>query len=419
MSENFEAGLRDLHDDAALAHARGAGFPIASMTGRARRIRRIRTGGLSAVAAFAVVGLAWAGSAMAGLGGPIQPAQPSVTTEPPDTYTDTVEPDVYAGPACGSAIGEVPVFDEPPLVIEVTLERDVAGPADPLPGRVVLAVAGGLEITLDAEGVLEGLDYSAVRDGVVVGYGRSALIDGTWQTLSGRQGVTALATIQLQPCDTAASDLPAGDYELFASMPGTVAAGEGEEPDSRTILGGPWPFTIRESSGGTPEPDPTTPMPLLAPGDSRLVDGASRIPAAETSLEDGDYIGFLHGIDIEAGSIDFDIAIFYSGQAAIDWLAANDPIAENPPPNGYIIVNEVERVRSLPLAPGAVVWNWCYWSTGESDFLGRTAAEWTAAPEGGIAECDAGAGTPRDPFRLYWFDVRGGVVQQVVGQYVP
>lgn len=238
MNEDFESGLRDLHDGAALAHASGDGFPTAAMAGRVRRNRRVRAGALSAVATVAVVGVAWAGTAVAGLGDPptLQPAEPTVTETPGE----------YTGPACGTAIGDVPVFDEPPLVIDFTFELDVAGPVDPLTGRVVLAVADELDITFQPDGMLEGVDYSAVQDGVVVGYGRGALADGTLQALSGRQGVTALVTLPLRPC-SGAGTLAAGDYQLFASMP-VLGVGDDQDgpPDSRTILGGPWPFIFAD-----------------------------------------------------------------------------------------------------------------------------------------------------------------------------
>jgi len=45
-----------------------------------------------------------------------------------------------------------------------------------------------------------------------------------------------------------------------------------------------------------------------------------------------------------------DVAIFSIGQAANDRLTANDPTAENPPPDDYIIVNDVENIRTVPLS---------------------------------------------------------------------
>lgn len=252
MSENFEAGLRELHARAADAHTQRGGLPTTAMAGQVRRNRRIRTGALAAMATVAVGGVAWAGSAVAGLGDPIQPAQPPITT-PPDN-----SPSANAGPACGSAIGDVPVFDEPPLVIEVTLDDARLDPAESLTGRVVLAMTDETYATLIPDGMLEDLDYWAVQGGAVVGYGRGSLVDGTSQTLSGRHGATAMASIQLQPCAGDAATLAAGDYQLFASMPLIGAGdGKGDEAVSRTVLVGPWPFTVFvESSEEQPEGPP-------------------------------------------------------------------------------------------------------------------------------------------------------------------
>ena len=148
------------------------------------------------------------------------------------------------------------------------------------------------------------------------------------------------------------------------------------------------PTPTEEGPPASPEPspvpepsaEPTSAMPLLGPTESRFVDGASAIPLSGDTLEDGDYFGFLHAVDPVAGTVEFDVAIMYVGQAAIDWLTANDPGAENPPPNDYIIVNEVERSRTLPLADGAGVWNWCFESAGGLGFVERTVVQWAAAP---------------------------------------
>ncbi len=197
-----------------------------------------------------------------------------------------------------------------------------------------------------------------------------------------------------------------------------------DEPEAPDVLPTPTEESPPESPEPSPEPseEPTPDaMPLLGPEESRFVDGASAIPASADSLEDGDYFGFLHAIDPVARTVEVDIAIFYVGQAAIDWLTANDPDAENPPPNDYIIVNEVERIRDLDVSPDVRIWDWCY---GE-DVVGPAFVEradlgaWAAAPTEFDLECSAGAAMPRDPAGIYWFDVRGGVVQQVVGQFVP
>ena len=160
-------------------------------------------------------------------------------------------------------------------------------------------------------------------------------------------------------------------------------------------------------------------MPLKPPEDSRFVDGVSAIPTT-TELEDGDYFGHLTGIDVTARTVSFDIEIFYTGQAAIDYLTANDPTAENPPPNDYVIVNDSALIRTLPLAADVRIWDWCYPETeSELGFAERSLTEWAAAPAGGDTSCGTGPALSHGWNEVYWFDVRDGIVMQVIGQYLP
>lgn len=166
------------------------------------------------------------------------------------------------------------------------------------------------------------------------------------------------------------------------------------------------------------EPTPTTPaMPLKAPGESRFVDGVSAIPTTP-ELPDADYFAHLTGVDVAARTVTFDVEVMYTGQAAIDYLTANDPTAENPPPNDFVIVNQSTATRTLPLADDARIWDWCTGGDG-LDMVERPLNEWAAAPADGDTTCGLGAALSHGSNELYWFDVRGGVVQQVVGQYIP
>jgi hypothetical protein len=183
------------------------------------------------------------------------------------------------------------------------------------------------------------------------------------------------------------------------------------------------PETTEPTDGATGEPGETpteSDMPLKDPGDSRLTDGVSTAPTT-LELEDGDYFGHLTGIDTAARTVSFDIEVMYTGQAAIDYLTANDPTAENPPPNDYIIVNQSTQVRTLPLAADARIWDWCYPETEEAlGFQERTFAEWAAAPAGSENQtCGIGAALGHGWNEVYWFDVRVGEIKQIVGQYLP
>ena len=408
MSENFESGLRDLSTRAAQAHAGGSGFPEAAMVGRARRNRRVRTAAVSAVAVVAVVGVALGGAAAVRLGDPA-PVPPAETVSPSPTTP-------VAGLTCGLAIADLAVFDDAPVTIEALLDDAVVAPGEPLTTRVTVAAVHppGGEVGEDS---LTLLTFAAVQDGVVVGLGLGTVDPGSTQGLSGRSGVTALSTIDLATCGEdgeAVSPLDVGGYQLYAGLTASFAGSGGEQ---RMLLGGPWPFTITDAAttdGQSPETMP------LRPPENHYVESSSvsAIPLSEDSLEDGDYFGYLSGIDAAAGTVQVDIAIFYTGQAAIDYLTANDPEAENPPPNGYIIVNDVKRTRTLNLSPDVRIWDLCYGN--DLGFAERPLPEWAAAPATGEHSCDAGAALSRGwGDETYWFDVRDGVVLQVVGQFLP
>lgn len=165
------------------------------------------------------------------------------------------------------------------------------------------------------------------------------------------------------------------------------------------------------------DPPAESTMPLKAPEESRFVDGVSAIPTTP-DLPDGDYLAHLTGIDTAARTVTFDVEIMYTDQAANDYLAAHDPAAENPPPNGYVMVNESTNTRTLPLADDARIWDWCTGGAG-LEMAERPFAEWAAAPADGDTTCGLGAALSHGSNEVYWFDVRSGVVEQVVGQYLP
>ena len=194
-----------------------------------------------------------------------------------------------------------------------------------------------------------------------------------------------------------------------------------DEPDVA-----PTPTEASPSASVEPSEEPSVEptadaMPLLPPEEHFPESGVSAIPLSADALEDGDYFGFVKTIDVAGRTIDADIAIFYSGQAAIDYLTENDPSAENPPPNDYLIVNDVERVRTLDVSPDARIWDWCFGDdTVGLAFVERASLDaWAAAPLDWELNCASGAAMARDPAAIYWIDVRDGVVAQIIGQFLP
>ena len=415
MSETFESGMRDLSARAGQAHDAGTGLPMAAMVGRARRNRRVRAVAVSAVATVAVIGVALGGAAVVRLNDSA-PVPPAVTSTPSPTTSGVVPGPVEAtGLLCDARIADAPALDNPVVTVETTLDPP-AIPVDGLLNAQVAVAATDPPAGLD-ESLPGWVQFRVVRGGVVVGLGRSVESESP-VGLSGREGSALTTKIVFNGCATEASQthdsLPVGDYELYGLLSVTVG---NDASRSGVVLGGPWPFTITDEAS----PDGQTPetMPLLPPENHYVESsGVSAIPLSEDSLEDGDYFGYLSDIDAAAGTVQVDIAIFYTGQAAIDYLTANDPEAENPPPGGFWIVNDVERIRTLTLSPGVRIWDWCYGN--DLGFAERTLPEWAAAPATGEHSCDAGATLSHGwGDGTYWFDVRDGVVMQVIGQYLP
>jgi len=252
MSEQFETGLRELHEAAAHAHAAGAGFATAALAARVRRHRRLRAAAVTATTTAVVAGLVVAGAAL--LRPDEAPIPPALSATPTPTQTSATD----AGPlaseeVCGTAVGDLPVLTDAPLTLEVTLDPPSLAPGGTLDGTVVLAAVDPPGPTVINDVVHE-LRYLVVDDGVVVGVGRDG--GGAPVTpLSGRDGVAHEFAVTLTACATDATDatdstagsdstagteLVPGDHELYVGLFAEVSGVAG----TRVLLGGPWPFTV-------------------------------------------------------------------------------------------------------------------------------------------------------------------------------
>ena len=159
------------------------------------------------------------------------------------------------------------------------------------------------------------------------------------------------------------------------------------------------------------------PLPLWDPGE-RPDSASSDVPMAGEDLVEGDYFVQVTGFHPIERFVSFDVQQLLLGEAAVQYLLVHDPTAEIPPPNGYVIVNESDAIRSLDLADDARLWDWCY-DGGALSYAERTFDEWVDAFfEGWSQECSAGADLGHGAY-LFWLQVREGEVQRVVGQYLP
>lgn len=406
MSELFDAGLRDLYAAVEREHDARPGLSVAAMVARTRRRRRVRGAGFGLATAAVVAGVAVAGSAVVrGLdGAPVPTAPPATeaTQDPDGTRNALVEP------TCGTELDDLAAFPvDPGVVLEAGLDADtlVAGELDAWFGTTVLP---GPDHPVSVEAQVPGdVGFVVTRDGVVVGTAERGL-----RPAPPEEGSPRSHDAQVWPvaCDGGPMHAPLapGTYDLVAYLP-AVARADDDEGTPAVLLSEPVPFTVPDAG------------PLPAADAHLPVDGASDAPPASRSapVPDGEYLGHLSGVDGAAGIVAADLVTIYTGRAAEEWLAVNRPGEDAY--DGYTTDDpDGPDPRTLPLAADAAVWEWC--STETQMTIARRGggvAEWAAAPAGETFDRMCSEGPTMSRGGTYWFDVRGGVVVQVVGQFLP
>jgi hypothetical protein len=134
---------------------------------------------------------------------------------------------------------------------------------------------------------------------------------------------------------------------------------------------------------------------------------------ATPQLANGRYCAWLTALDGRARTLTIDVVQWLTGDAADAAFHREHPEApDEGVPNGYYIVNQNPRLRTLPVAPGArvsVVW-------GEHGTEPRTIsfAEFPGYLAGDVDPHDGKLWY--DPF---WFTIHNGLIVQVAEQYVP
>lgn len=168
--------------------------------------------------------------------------------------------------------------------------------------------------------------------------------------------------------------------------------------------------TTTEDITTTTAPDPTTTTTSSTPSTTGQPptdtnDLASRSgckPGSETTLPDGEWYGYI--VDLNASEIEFDLACWFSGDAAV--RAADEDGDESPPPNDYYVRNESEAVRSLGVD-----------SVTEVEYLangGDPNTVTTTSYEDWHVEWEISDFVPG-----YWLTIEDGKVTRISQQYVP
>lgn len=134
-----------------------------------------------------------------------------------------------------------------------------------------------------------------------------------------------------------------------------------------------------------------------------LAEGSGCTPGGD-ELPDGEWYGLV--VSAAAGSIDFDLACWFTGEAAV--LASAEDGEESPPPNDYYVRNVNAQLRTLDVSATAEV----AWLPNVGDPSGEeslTYAEWLDAREARGVDLQPGV----------WIVVEEGSVTSIREQYVP
>lgn len=108
------------------------------------------------------------------------------------------------------------------------------------------------------------------------------------------------------------------------------------------------------SPSGSGEESTLTPGTASATASATTTAGASASPSVTVGdeggsgdLADGTYYAYLEGVDVQAGTVDIDVADLYFGDEAVERNGGEAPA------NDYLVVNDDTTVRTLPMAADA------------------------------------------------------------------
>jgi hypothetical protein len=179
---------------------------------------------------------------------------------------------------------------------------------------------------------------------------------------------------------------------------GYVLAGGGDETPAP-------PRSASPSEPSSPSRDPSE-SPSMTPSETVTPEPDVAV------LEDGRH--YVYAKEVADGSagpeLTFDLAYFYTGEEAAQ--VAADRGDESPPPNDYYIVNDNPKLRTMPIAPDAIVryvpdGTCCNPKAGDLD-------AWSEAVNG-TAQTDY----PNMRYTGWWITVRDGAIERIAMQWVP
>ena len=149
---------------------------------------------------------------------------------------------------------------------------------------------------------------------------------------------------------------------------------------------------------------------------SGSVGGSAVAPSpASAALEDGRHFGYVRSVDVDAGTISFDLAYFLTGKEA-DQAYQEATGDTGHVPNDVFVVNDNQLLRTLTLAPDVRLrlldWNHCCetFFDGDLSLFAQAIQEQADIPDGDLIYRGQSS---------WWITVESGLVTQIEEQYSP
>jgi hypothetical protein len=232
----------------------------------------------------------------------------------------------------------------------------------------------------------------------------------------------APAMSKLQPASTVLGRGSDRQLVAFGAIPIDVVRVEGTAADGSVV-----PAEVFDIPDEL-DPDTNAFALVVAPGPVELlgydasgevvahgtVDAAQPTPFPEASLEEGRHFGYVRGVDVDAGTIEFDLAYFLSGQEAN--AAYHAAGGTGPVPNDHFVVNDNPRLRTLMLAPDLRLrlldWNHCCetFFDGDLSLFAQAIEQQADVTDGELIYRGQSS---------WWITLQNGVVTKIEEQYSP
>ena len=202
---------------------------------------------------------------------------------------------------------------------------------------------------------------------------------------------------------------------MVVAVVGTLAAiALSDDDDTQAGPGPTGQPTVTLPSSPTETTDPS-PQPTGSTGSTGSANpGCSGAPAPAT-LADGTYFGYVESVDVDSGTMGFDLACFYTGEEANEQAAQRGD--EVPVPNDVYIVNDNTTIRDVPIDPSTelllIDWNECCETSPGAEL------DAFASAIGGPDFVEIGGRRYAGSLSPYWVTIENGQVVLIEEQFLP